>query len=123
MPAVFITGGARAERDGRRSADQNQDAGVPRAVRAGQGRHPALLDASAYCLDDAESIRRVFEELIGKPAGDTFTLIPPFCTDYGLNITVGRVVFIGYECAFTGHAAITDRRSRLRGRSRCSGDA
>jgi acetyltransferase-like isoleucine patch superfamily enzyme len=61
---------------------------------------------SAYCLDETDSIQKAFEELIGKPVGESFTLIPPFYADYGLNITVGRVVFIGYECAFTGHAAI-----------------
>ncbi len=61
---------------------------------------------SEYCLDDQDAIREAFEELIGKPVGDTFTLIPPFYSDYGLNIAVGRAVFIGYECAFTGHAAI-----------------
>jgi acetyltransferase-like isoleucine patch superfamily enzyme len=44
--------------------------------------------------------------LIGKPVGDAFTLIPPFYADYGLNIAVGRAVFIGSQCAFTGHAAI-----------------
>jgi acetyltransferase-like isoleucine patch superfamily enzyme len=61
---------------------------------------------SRYCMDEAESIQKAFEELIGKPVGDTFNLIPPFYADYGLNITVGRAVFIGYECAFTGHGAI-----------------
>ncbi len=61
---------------------------------------------SAYNLDEAESIREAIEELIGKPVGDSVTLIPPFYADYGLNITVGRAVFIGYECAFTGHAPI-----------------
>jgi len=61
---------------------------------------------SAYCLDEAEMIQKAFEELIGKPVGDTLTLIPPFYADHGLNITVGRDVFIGAECAFTGHAAI-----------------
>jgi acetyltransferase-like isoleucine patch superfamily enzyme len=61
---------------------------------------------SAYCMDETESIRKAFEELIGKPVGERFTLIPPFYSDCGLNITVGRAVFIGYECAFTGHAAI-----------------
>ncbi|HEY1690402.1 MAG TPA: sugar O-acetyltransferase [Solirubrobacteraceae bacterium] len=61
---------------------------------------------SRYCLDDHEEIRRSFEELIGKPAGDQFVLIPPFYADHGLNITVGNTVFIGYECAFTGHATI-----------------
>lgn len=62
---------------------------------------------SAYCLDEAELVQETFEELIGKPVGDTFTLIPPFYADHGLNITVGRAVFIGAHCAFTGHAAIT----------------
>jgi acetyltransferase-like isoleucine patch superfamily enzyme len=61
---------------------------------------------SAYCMDESEPIREAFEELIGKAVGDSFTLIPPFYADYGLNITVGQTVFIGYECAFTGHAPI-----------------
>jgi acetyltransferase-like isoleucine patch superfamily enzyme len=61
---------------------------------------------SELCYDELESIQKAFEELIGKPVGDAFNLIPPFYTDCGLNITVGRAVFIGYECAFTGHAAI-----------------
>lgn len=61
---------------------------------------------SEYCLDEAESIRTAFEELIGKPVGDSFTLIPPFYADYGLNITIGRAVFIGYQCMFEGHGAI-----------------
>ncbi len=61
---------------------------------------------SAHCVDEAESVREAFEELIGKEVGDSFTLIPPFYADHGLNITVGRTVFIGHECAFTGHAPI-----------------
>jgi acetyltransferase-like isoleucine patch superfamily enzyme len=61
---------------------------------------------SALCYDEPQSIQEAFEELIGKPVGDRFNLVPPFYSDYGLNITVGQAVFIGYECAFTGHAAI-----------------
>lgn len=59
-----------------------------------------------YSLDESESIQSLFEELIGSSVGDGFTLIPPFYSDYGLNITVGRGVFIGSQCAFTGHAPI-----------------
>ncbi|HEY1831800.1 MAG TPA: DapH/DapD/GlmU-related protein [Acidimicrobiales bacterium] len=61
---------------------------------------------STYSMDETESIRTAFEELIGKPVGETFNLIPPFYADYGLNITVGHQVFIGYQCMFTGHGAI-----------------
>jgi acetyltransferase-like isoleucine patch superfamily enzyme len=74
--------------------------------RAGQGGHPALLELSGFCLDEPERIREAFEELIGRPVGDTFTLIPPFYADHGLNISVGRAVFIGADCAFSGHAPI-----------------
>lgn len=63
-------------------------------------------ELSAFCYDEPEQIRAAFEELIGKPVGASFSLIPPFYTDYGLNITVGRKVHIGYECMFTGHAPI-----------------
>jgi acetyltransferase-like isoleucine patch superfamily enzyme len=63
-------------------------------------------ELSAFCMDETESIQKAFEELIGKPVGDRFTLIPPFYADYGLNITVGRAVFIGCECLFTGFGAI-----------------
>ena len=45
---------------------------------------------SSHCMDEAEAIQVAFEELIGKPVGDAFTLIPPFYTDYGLNVSVGR---------------------------------
>ncbi len=61
---------------------------------------------SGYCWDEPEPIRGAFEELIGKPVGDSFHLILPFYADYGLNITIGRAVFIGYECMFTGHGDI-----------------
>ncbi len=63
-------------------------------------------ELSRYCMDETESIRQAFEELIGKPVGDRFTLIPPFYADCGLNITLGQAVFIGYQCMFTGHGAI-----------------
>ena len=61
---------------------------------------------SSFTLDESASIQRAFEELIGTAVGDHFILIPPFYSDYGLNITVGRGVFIGSQCAFTGHAPI-----------------
>jgi acetyltransferase-like isoleucine patch superfamily enzyme len=60
---------------------------------------------SEHGMGDDE-LRRTFEELIGTPVGAGFTMIPPFYSDYGLNITVGNGVFIGSGCAFTGHAPI-----------------
>jgi acetyltransferase-like isoleucine patch superfamily enzyme len=61
---------------------------------------------SALNFEDTEAIKLAFEELIGKPVGDRFYLIPPFYADFGLNISVGRAVHIGYDCLFTGHGTI-----------------
>jgi acetyltransferase-like isoleucine patch superfamily enzyme len=63
-------------------------------------------ELSAHRYDEPEQIREAFEELIGKPVDDSLSLIPPFYADYGLNVTIGRKVHIGYECMFTGHAPI-----------------
>ena len=61
---------------------------------------------SALSFDDADAIRELFAELIGKPVAASFSLFPPFTADYGLNITVGERVFVNQECLFLGHGAI-----------------
>lgn len=58
-------------------------------------------------FDDAEGLRSAFCELIGKPVGDRFMLIPPFSTDCGLNITIGSNVFINQGCHFMDMGGIT----------------
>lgn len=47
---------------------------------------------------DADQIRAVFSDLIGKELDDGFSLIPPFYTTGGENIRVGRDVFINQNC-------------------------
>jgi acetyltransferase-like isoleucine patch superfamily enzyme len=51
-------------------------------------------------FDDADEIRAVFSELIGKPVGDGFVLIPPFYATGGLDTRVGRNVFVNQNCTF-----------------------
>jgi len=51
-------------------------------------------------FDDADDIRTLFSELIGKPVGEGFSLIPPFYTTGGPDIRVGRNVFINQNCTF-----------------------
>jgi acetyltransferase-like isoleucine patch superfamily enzyme len=58
----------------------------------------AALNRLTY--DDADEVRRLFGELIGKPVDDTFMLIPPFYTAGGVDITVGRNVFVNQNCTF-----------------------
>lgn len=56
---------------------------------------------------EPEEVVRLFSELIGKPAGEGFCLFPPFYTDYGQNITVGRDVFLNAGCQFQDQGGIT----------------
>lgn len=54
-----------------------------------------------------EELKRLFFELIGKEYDDSFGLFPPFSTDFGMNITVGKRVFINSGCCFQDQGGIT----------------
>jgi hypothetical protein len=56
---------------------------------------------------DAEEVRALFEELTDAKVGEGFRLIPPFFTDCGRNIRIGRRVFINQNCTFYSLADIT----------------
>ena len=64
-------------------------------------------ELNSMVTDDFGEIRRVFSKLTGKGVDDTFTLIPPFYTNYGLNISIGKNVFVNYACSFTDLGGIT----------------
>jgi acetyltransferase-like isoleucine patch superfamily enzyme len=51
-------------------------------------------------FNDANEVRALFSELIGKPVDESFSLIPPFYTTGGVDIRVGRNVFINQNCTF-----------------------
>lgn len=54
-----------------------------------------------------EKIRELFSKLIGKPVDESFGLFPPFYTDCGKNIRVGKNVFINSGCRFQDQGGIT----------------
>ncbi len=51
-------------------------------------------------FNDADKVRALFSELIGKKVDDGFLLIPPFYTTGGEDIRVGRNVFVNQNCTF-----------------------
>jgi len=57
--------------------------------------------------DDLAQIRDIFSELIGKKVDDTFFMIPPFYTDFGENIHIGKNVFVNHACTFMDRGGIT----------------
>lgn len=53
-----------------------------------------------------EEIREIMSRLIGKEVHDSFRLFPPFYTDYGKNIAIGKDVFINSCCHFQDQGGI-----------------
>ncbi|MFG3128094.1 DapH/DapD/GlmU-related protein [Streptomyces tendae] len=47
-----------------------------------------------------EEIQERWSELTGQEVDETFHLIPPVYTDHGVNIRVGRNVFVNQGCRF-----------------------
>jgi acetyltransferase-like isoleucine patch superfamily enzyme len=56
---------------------------------------------------EPEEIRILFSKLIGTPVDETFGLFPPFYTDCGKNISIGKHVFINSGCHFQDQGGIT----------------
>lgn len=54
-----------------------------------------------------EEIAALFSKLIGRPVDSSFGMFPPFYTDCGRNITVGKRVFINSGCRFQDQGGIT----------------
>ena len=53
-----------------------------------------------------EKLCALFSELIGRRVDGSFTLFPPFYTDYGKNITIGKNVFINSGSCFQDQGGI-----------------
>lgn len=53
-----------------------------------------------------EEIREIMSRLTGSKIPDDFRLFPPFYTDFGKNIRIGRNVFINSGCHFQDQGGI-----------------
>ena len=53
-----------------------------------------------------EKLREIMSRLIGGKVDDTFRLFPPFYTDFGKNIAIGKEVFINSGCHFQDQGGI-----------------
>lgn len=60
---------------------------------------------SAYHTPD--EVREMLAGLFGKPVNPTLRVFPPFYTDFGKNIHIGKNVFINACCHFQDHGGIT----------------
>lgn len=53
-----------------------------------------------------EEVTAIFSELTGQEVDSTFEMLPPFYTDFGRNICVGKNVFINQNCTFMDRGGI-----------------
>lgn len=54
-----------------------------------------------------DEVRELLSRLFGKPVNPSFRVFPPFYTDFGKNITIGKNVFINACCHFQDHGGVT----------------
>lgn len=55
---------------------------------------------------DFDEIRELFSRLIGEEVSEDFRVFPPFTTDFGKNIHLGKNVFINSGCRFQDQGGI-----------------
>lgn len=72
-------------------------------------------ELNTLVTDDLTKIREVFSRLIGKKVDEGFFLIPPFYTDFGENIRIGKNVFVNSACTFMDRGGITLEEGALIG--------
>lgn len=70
-----------------------------------EARHITFELNGAY--HSMPEVRDLFARLFGKPVDPSFRVFPPFYTDFGKNITVGKNVFINACCHFQDQGGIT----------------
>ncbi len=74
--------------------------------------HKAAQDAIRITMEinnsyhEPEDLRRLFSQLTGESIDNSFSMFPPFFTDFGKNIHIGKNVFINAGCKFQDQGGI-----------------
>ena len=86
-------------------------------IAGGTAAHALLVQYSNEALritaelngsyHEPEAVRALFSRLTGKTIDASFFMFPPFYTDFGKNITIGRNVFFNTGCTFQDRGGIT----------------
>ncbi|OLT51729.1 DapH/DapD/GlmU-related protein [Cellulosimicrobium sp. CUA-896] len=59
----------------------------------------------AYC--PPERVRELLSEITGTTVDESVTVFPPFSTDFGRNLTLGRDVFVNAGCKIQDQGGVT----------------
>ena len=91
------------------------DSGAP--IEGGSEQHRFMHDAAQEAFRitaqinngyrTPDEVRVLLAELTGKPIDDSVVVFPPFHSEFGKNLTLGRGVFINLGCRFQDTGGIT----------------
>ncbi len=98
MTVEDVIAGYRAERDDDAECNAYAETLYQEAIRIG-----VELNAQYHT---PEEIREIMRRLTGRQIDDSFRLFPPFYTDFGKNIHIGKDVFINSGCHFQDQGGI-----------------
>lgn len=87
--------------------DKTRGLDNPHGMRNASQRALRLAQELNGAYHEPDKVRELFFRLIEQPLDETFCLFPPFHTDYGKNIKVGKHVFINAGCFFQDQGGIT----------------
>lgn len=86
-------------------------------VTAGSEEHRAMIQVCNEAMmltarlnsgyHPPEEVRALFSKLTGEDVDESFCLFPPFYTDFGKNIHIGKNVFINSGCHFQDQSGVT----------------
>ena len=65
------------------------------------------LSAALNASTDVDQVRERLSEIIGAPIEKSTTIFPPFYTNFGRFISLGKNVFINHACSFLDMGGIT----------------
>ena len=65
------------------------------------------LSGQLNASNDVDHVRRYLGEIIGRRIDDSTSVFPPFYTNFGRFICLGRNVFINHACSFLDLGGIT----------------
>jgi acetyltransferase-like isoleucine patch superfamily enzyme len=88
-----------------------------RTVTAGSSQHQFMLDSAQEALRIVAQInssyhtpgevRLLVSELTGKVVDESVAIFPPFYSEFGKNLTLGKNIFINLGCRFQDTGGIT----------------
>lgn len=95
------------ERDRSGDTIRLDDPEYPKLFAVIQKAMRTTAELNTLVTDDVQLIRDVFSKLVSYRVDDSFFLIPPFYSDFGENIRIGKNVFVNHACAFMDRGGIT----------------